>query len=47
MESKNTMIMGLVNLTFRIVSIMLFERLGRRLLMIIGSAGMGLFLFAI
>ena len=43
----NTMIMGLVNLTFTIVSIMLIERLGRRLLMIIGSAGMGLFLFAI
>jgi len=43
----NTMIMGLVNLTFTIVSILLIERLGRRLLMIIGSAGMGLFLFAI
>jgi sugar porter (SP) family MFS transporter len=43
----NTMIMGLVNLTFTIVSIMLIERLGRRVLMIIGSAGMGLFLFAI
>lgn len=43
----NTMIMGLVNLTFTIVSILLIERLGRRLLMIIGSSGMGLFLFAI
>jgi sugar porter (SP) family MFS transporter len=43
----NTMIMGLVNLTFTIVSILLIERLGRRVLMIIGSAGMGLFLFAI
>ena len=43
----NTMIMGLVNLTFTVVSILLIERLGRRLLMIIGSAGMGLFLFAI
>jgi len=43
----NTMIMGLVNLSFTIVSILLIERIGRRLLMIIGSAGMGLFLFAI
>lgn len=43
----NTMIMGLVNLTFTIISILLIERLGRRLLMMIGSAGMGLFLFAI
>jgi sugar porter (SP) family MFS transporter len=42
-----TMIMGLVNLTFTIVSILLIERMGRRLLMLIGSAGMGLFLFAI
>jgi sugar porter (SP) family MFS transporter len=42
-----TMIMGLVNLTFTIVSILLIERLGRKLLMIIGSSGMGLFLFAI
>ncbi len=43
----NTMIMGLVNLTFTIISILLIERLGRKRLMIIGSAGMGLFLFAI
>ncbi len=42
-----TMIMGLVNLTFTIVSILLIERLGRRLLMLIGSVGMGVFLLAI
>jgi sugar porter (SP) family MFS transporter len=42
-----TMIMGLVNLTFTVVSILLIERLGRRLLMLIGSVGMGVFLFGI
>jgi sugar porter (SP) family MFS transporter len=42
-----TMIMGLVNLTFTIIAILLIERIGRRILMLIGSAGMGLFLFAI
>jgi sugar porter (SP) family MFS transporter len=42
-----TMIMGLVNLTFTVVSIILIEKLGRRLLMLIGSVGMGVFLFGI
>jgi sugar porter (SP) family MFS transporter len=42
-----TMIMGLVNLTFTVVSILLIEKLGRRLLMLIGSVGMGVFLFGI
>jgi MFS family permease len=41
------MIMGLVNLSFTIISILLIEKLGRRLLMLIGSVGMGIFLFAI
>ena len=44
---NQTMIMGLVNLSFTIVSILLVEKLGRRLLMLIGSVGMGVFLFAI
>lgn len=42
-----TMIMGLVNLTFTIISILLIEKLGRKLLMLIGSVGMGVFLTAI
>jgi sugar porter (SP) family MFS transporter len=42
-----TMIMGLVNLSFTVLSIVLIEKLGRRLLMLIGSVGMGVFLFAI
>lgn len=42
-----TMIMGTVNLTFTVISILLIERLGRKLLMLIGSVGMGLFLTAI
>lgn len=44
---NQTMIMGMVNLSFTIISILLIEKLGRRLLMLIGSVGMGLFLFAI
>jgi sugar porter (SP) family MFS transporter len=42
-----TMIMGFVNLTFTIVSILLIERVGRRPLMLIGSVGMGVFLTAV
>ena len=42
-----TMIMGFVNLTFTIVSILLIERIGRRPLMLIGSVGMGVFLAAV
>jgi MFS family permease len=44
---SQTMIMGLVNLSFTIASILLIEKLGRRLLLLIGTVGMGVFLFAI
>ena len=42
-----TMIMGLVNLIFVTISILVVDKVGRRKLMIIGPAGMGLFLFCI
>lgn len=42
-----TMIMGMVNLVFVTVSILFVDRVGRRKLMIIGPAGMGIFLFCI
>lgn len=42
-----TMIMGLVNLTFTLISIYFIEKLGRRLLMLIGTVGMGVFLTGI
>jgi sugar porter (SP) family MFS transporter len=42
-----TMIMGIVNLVFTILSISLIERMGRKKLLLIGSAGMSVFMFAI
>lgn len=42
-----TMIMGLVNLIFVTISILVVDKIGRRKLMIIGPSGMGLFLFCI
>ncbi len=42
-----TMIMGMVNLIFVTISILVVDKIGRRKLMIIGPAGMGIFLFCI
>lgn len=42
-----TMIMGLVNLAFTILSISLIEKMGRKKLLLIGSTGMAGFMFAI
>ena len=42
-----TMIMGMVNLAFTIISISLIEKLGRRVLLLIGSVGMGVFMLAL
>jgi len=41
-----TVVVGTVNLTFTIIAIWMVDRLGRKPLMIIGSAGMGLSLLA-
>ncbi len=41
-----TVVVGVVNLTFTIIAIWTVDKLGRRLLMMIGSAGMGVCLFA-
>ena len=43
----NTMIMGLVNLVFVTISMLIVDKVGRRKLMLIGPAGMGVFLFSI
>ena len=42
-----TIILGVVNLSFTIVAIWTVDRLGRRPLMMIGSAGMGIFMLAV
>ncbi|MEG2061526.1 MAG: sugar porter family MFS transporter [Alistipes sp.] len=42
-----TMIMGLVNLVFVTISMLIVDKVGRRKLMIVGPAGMGLFMFCI
>lgn len=42
-----TMIMGLVNLFFTIVSMSLIEKWGRKILLMIGSVGMGVFMLAL
>jgi sugar porter (SP) family MFS transporter len=41
-----TVVVGVVNLTFTVIAIWTVDKLGRRLLMMIGSAGMGASLFA-
>ena len=41
-----TVVVGAVNLTFTVIAIWTVDRLGRRPLMIVGAAGMGLCLFA-
>jgi sugar porter (SP) family MFS transporter len=42
-----TMMMGIVNLAFTIISISLIEKMGRKKLLLIGSVGMSVFMFAI
>lgn len=43
---RQTIIVGIVNLTFTLVAIWTVDRLGRKPLMILGSLGMGISLFA-
>lgn len=42
-----TMVMGIVNLAFTLLSISLIEKMGRKKLLLIGSVGMAVFMFAI